>query len=316
MDRIKCSLAYDGEALASHAIDAYHLAPALVSFANLVREADKVINRGQSDVQVLVCADFQARCVHIDFELVQSIGACLDAAQTVLEAPRVKTLKELLDWLAHIERIGLGLLAFLGIKELRKVNEASKSGSQPGSIDVKFDDGSQVTVPESVYAMSQEPKILAAAAGVMKPLERPGISEVRLGREGLDHPSVYNSEVARRILLACSGTMDEMEDEPQVIVAHLRVHQPTLNKTARKWKFLYDGQAKDVDISDTSIVAETIRRGVVGVGDTYWVRLEITEERTPSGNFINRYRVLEVLDFFPGPVQEEMDLDEPSLPAP
>ncbi len=70
-----------------------------------------------------------------------------------------------------------------------------------------------------------------------------------------------------------------------------------LDNEATHWKFTLDGKTINVDISDTNIAQETMQRGDVRVGDTYKVKLEETEYRTPKGPFRIRYKIIEVLDF-------------------
>lgn len=64
-----------------------------------------------------------------------------------------------------------------------------------------------------------------------------------------------------------------------------------------------------MDISDTEIAAEAVRRGGVLVGDSYYVRLELTQAKTPSGDYKNHYKVKEVLEFRQGRLQSQSPLD-------
>ncbi|MFK7866314.1 MAG: hypothetical protein AB8B77_02620, partial [Alphaproteobacteria bacterium] len=64
--------------------------------------------------------------------------------------------------------------------------------------------------------------------------------------------------------------------------------------------FLLDDKAITVDISETNIAEKTMDRGEVRVGDTYKVKLEETQYKTPKGQYRIRYKILEVIDFIRG----------------
>lgn len=111
----------------------------------------------------------------------------------------------------------------------------------------------------------------------------------------------------------CSGFREyagekQTEDEEitNIVTRNLVVHAPELDKEASHWKFVLDGKIINVDISVTDIATQTMRRGDVRVGDTYKVKLEETEYRTPKGQFRIRYKIIEVIDFNRG--VEQLDV--------
>jgi hypothetical protein len=66
------SIAYDGEAPAAggdHSIDVQTLAPALLAFGKLIREANTEFNGERSTAKVRVVSDFEHRCFSINFEV-------------------------------------------------------------------------------------------------------------------------------------------------------------------------------------------------------------------------------------------------------
>ena len=95
----KFSIAYDGEALKTadvHSIDVQALAPALLSFGRLIREANSEFNGKRSTAKVLVVSDFEHKCFNINFEVV--IGL-YEQVKTLLGSEPVKSAKEVLEWL-------------------------------------------------------------------------------------------------------------------------------------------------------------------------------------------------------------------------
>ena len=73
MSQANVLLRYDGPGLADHKMDVRHLAPALMGFGNLCREANWVSRMAHAPiVRVLVNADINANCVTISFDVLQS----------------------------------------------------------------------------------------------------------------------------------------------------------------------------------------------------------------------------------------------------
>ena len=65
-------LKYDGPALANHSMDVSDLAPALMAFGTMCKEANNVLNHKRASVKVLVKADIQANCVTISLDVIWS----------------------------------------------------------------------------------------------------------------------------------------------------------------------------------------------------------------------------------------------------
>jgi hypothetical protein len=98
VSRHEFSVAYDGKARGpeDHAIDVQALAPALLAFGKLIREANTEFNGKKSTAKVLVVSDFEHKCFNINFEVVLGL---YEQAKTLLGIEGVKTAKEVLEWL-------------------------------------------------------------------------------------------------------------------------------------------------------------------------------------------------------------------------
>ncbi len=86
--------------------------------------------------------------------------------------------------------------------------------------------------------------------------------------------------------------------EPQVIIAHIVVHSPVYDKKTKIWKFTYNGKHEKIDISGCNIYQTIDSRGGALIGDTFKVKLEITEKKNKH-RFTNHYKIIEVLEFKP-----------------
>ena len=122
----------------------------------------------------------------------------------------------------------------------------------------------------------------------------------------------YTEEEVTSIVHSCelSDVEGEVVQPPQEIIAHLRVYSPVYDKNAEKWRFTYGDQTIYADISETSIAKDALSRGGALAGDVYKVKMSITERITPSGQYRNEYKIIDVLEFTPSPYQGELSFDQ------
>jgi len=116
MSRQSFQVAYDGE-IDTHSMDVQELAPALLGFGRLVRDANAELNGQAGDRESLVQSDFEHKCFNINFEVIQSI---LDAIVGFLGSEEVKTARQILVDLGVIG--GGGGLGLFGYLKLRRVD--------------------------------------------------------------------------------------------------------------------------------------------------------------------------------------------------
>jgi hypothetical protein len=79
---------YHGDRLDDHSLDVETLAPALLGFGRLVRETNALLNGDKARVKILVTSDFEHKCFHINFEVLQTV---LEKIKSLLQDDRVKT---------------------------------------------------------------------------------------------------------------------------------------------------------------------------------------------------------------------------------
>jgi hypothetical protein len=174
MSRQAFQVAYDGER-GEHSMDVEELAPALVSFGRLIREANAQLNGKKTKVKVLVTSDFEHRCFYISFEVVQNI---LHQIATLLSSEDVKTARQILVDLGIIGGSGgLGLIGYLRWKSGRKADQIQDS-DQKGIIIVQIGDGNTANVSQEAIQLSRNPKIRKALEGTLAPLGSNGVKKI------------------------------------------------------------------------------------------------------------------------------------------
>jgi len=308
VSRHEFSIAYDGTALVDtgdHSIDVQTLAPALLAFGRLIREATAEANGKKSTAKVLVVSDFEHRCFNINFEVVVSL---YQQIQSVLGAEPVQTAKTILEWLGLLGVTGgggtLSYLAFLKWKNGRKVTEtrAISDTDRSGIVEVRIEgDGNTVQVHNHVYDLSVNPRALRATRDAFLPLGQDGFDNVKL-RQGDAVVEEIDSGQVEAIVKSCNIGIEEAKEEPEpeveITPAWLSVYSPVFDPSAPNWRFRLGKEVIYADISETHIAQEAIARGGVGIEDAYQVRLQITTEVDADGKRKeSQYKIVEVIRF-------------------
>ena len=305
MDAYRFEVAFDGPALQNHSIDVQDLAPALLGFGDLLRQANAEFNGERSKVKLLVNSNFEHKCFNVNLELVQSL---YEVVKSLLDVSEVKTAKDLLEWVQIIGGGsilgGFGLFAYWRHKNGRKVASATeiREGDERGTVTVRFEgDQNAITVNQHVYNLGENPKAAAAALKAF-PVQKNQIEKIEV--RAPDRGIVLTPESFASIRTSCEAVRDAEDvplDDPQPVVAHLRVYSPVYDAKAEKWRFMYGGHIIYADITLTTIAQDAIARGGSFINDLYKVRMTITEYQTPSGQFRHEHKIVEVLEFSPAP---------------
>ena len=308
--RVSFQVAYEN-ADDAHAMDVRLLAPALMAFGEIIRESNYLISGSKSKVNLNVISDFERKCFNINFEMVQSIYVHI---KTTLGIEEVKAAKEILEWLGILREnkeiagtAAVSLLGYFGIRRGRKVTSVNKVEDEDsrGMVRVEFGEGAHVghvEVHHHVYNLGESRKIRNAIAGALQPIQPTGpFEKLEFRRKDKPVDSIPQSEVAN-ILATCESPAEGEIDQPLVphpVEAWLKILAPVLEEDAKSWRFYYGETPIRADISETDIAKRAIARGGVTVGDTYKVKMLITQHMTPTHQFRNSYKVTEVLEFHP-----------------
>lgn len=304
-------LKFDGPELLSHEIDVEVLAPALLAFGEMCREANRVLNGNRATVRVLLSADIRANCVTVELSVVQSFW---ESARTFLSGEDASSAKDILEILGLIKdnlvipvASLVGYLLWKGRKKVEVVEE------RDGNVTVKVEgDNNTVTVNRKIYQVSQSSKVVENLKAVVAPVEREGIDQAEFIYENKPQLKV-DKPTAKKLRESCA---DSDQIEPQIFTAHIVPYGPILDPRAKKWKFKLNGRVENIDISATQIAADEITRGAVGVRDTWKVKIEMTERQMANGDYKPEFKVKEVLNFTPGTIAVQQTLLAPPQTMP
>lgn len=307
MSKEVVTLRYDGPDLADHKIDVAILAPALQSFGELIRQTNFQLNSDRVEARVLINADLQANCVTINLDVVVGL---YNQVVAFVQQDHIRSAKELLEWLGLLGLpTGLGLLAYLTRKGSKPVKSKNVITDSSGNtvIQIEFEgNNNHVIVAPEVLELAENPRILAAVKGVVRPLQvSSGIDSATFSSGDGKHVERVSKEAAAEIMSIPSPEHVPEDDEISTVTGHIVIHSPVFDEKAKVWKFLYGDKVEKIDISETTIAQTILSRGKAVVGDSFKVKMEVWE--TPQGRgYRNNYKVIEVLGFKPG-------LEQPGL---
>jgi hypothetical protein len=304
MSRHDFSIAYDGdERVDSHSIDVENLAPALLAFGKLIREANIEFNGKRSTSKVLVVSDFEAKCFHVNFEVVVS---AFQQLKTLLDSSEASTAKTILEWLGLLGITGGGgtmtYLAYLKWKRGRHAEARQITDSDhTGTVEVRVEgEHNSVTIHNHVWNLSENPRALRATRDAFLPLGQDGFEVLRL-KEGETTLSELDATDVENIVASCNvGIEQAKETEPEIeeTSAWLSVYSPVFDADAQNWRFRLGTEIIYADITQTSIATDALSRGGSMTDDAYQVRLEITTEIDAKGNRKTpQYKILNVIRF-------------------
>lgn len=308
---VSFQVAYDGPD-GGHSMDVQTLAPALLAFGDLVREANRVLNGERSQVQLLVKSDFEHKCFNIDFELVQSIKETLLG---MIRSTEGADAKEILEWLGILSSasgaagtVTAGLFKILAWLKGRKPRVEITDKQAGGGVTLSIGEGANIesiTINAPVYNLLQSPPVLKAAAKTLAPIEAQGYDRLQFRKN--DKPlSTIGRDDAAGIQASCAAAPEVPAEPPLVsppIEAFLEVYGAVFDEKAENWRFYYGDQIIYADISETNIAKEALDRGGVFVGDKYRVRMTIEQRQGSGKRATNHYKVVDVLQFYPSPRQ-------------
>lgn len=308
-------VAYYGDIPDDHSLDVEALAPALLGFGRLVREANATLNGDAARIRLLVTSDFEHKCFHINFELVQT---AVEKLKTLLQDERVKTAKELLQIIGVVRSARLGtLLDFLKWKKDKPVTKIDKAPEQPGLITIQITGSDNtINISPEVFKLAENRRVLEAVKDTLAPIDMNEARRIEFKEHDQPVLSLDKAE-ARDIELACDVPEALAPDDPvaeatpDTIVATLYVYSPVFDEKAKRWRFVYGRDRKHIyaDISGTTIAADAIKRGGSFMNDRYRVRMEVTPPDSSDGE--PHHKIVQVLEFTPAPQQGALQLPKP-----
>ena len=325
MSRQAFAVAYDGALRPDdHSIDVQTLAPALMAFGRLLREANSGFNGKKAKTKVVVVSDFEHKCFNINFELLVGI---YDQVKDFLGIDQTKTAKEVLEWVgllktpvisgASVAAGRLSYLQFLKWRKGREITEEQTESTPAGLITVIIKgDGNTVDISPDVLRLAKNPKALRATQEAFLPLGHDGFETMRVSGGDLVATENFEPDEVDDIISSCAKGIEESKEvhDPDVeeTPAWLSVYSPVFDESATNWRFRLGRDIIYADISETTIAHDALIRGGSFSEDAYQVSLEITTSYDVNGRpKESTYKIKKVVRFVAARPTKQEDLFDP-----
>lgn len=287
-------LKYDGQAVAEGTMDVYTLAPALISFGDMAKEVNRIVNGPKQDIKINIQSDFKHGSFGINFEMVISL---IDQAKSLFNT---QTLLVGAGGVASFITIFWGMKKFLRgqrPKEIIKIDQST-------NINIININGETLEVPIQIEKAINNKKINDALDGVVsRPLQDTGIESVELFDIKAEKRETVTSEEA--IYFEAQESEIEKELPPSTRTMGVTIH--TLPWATNRWRFNVSGAVKWLEISDEVFLQRVrSRKESFRSGDILKVNI-FTEQIIIDGELQTKETITKVIKHIGGPVQQNMD---------
>ena len=268
MADVQTIIKFDGKALDGNSMDVAHLAPSLLALSDLLKEANQYANGDRAGIKVFVNADLEQKC----FELVVELSTTIwESAKLLIADDRVKTAKEIAEWVGIIGGTGFGLfqlIKWLKNKTIKNVTVIKIDDGQ-NMVEISVEGESDVKqITQTVYELYANVVARQKAIKVMAPLKE----------EGYETLEFYEKDEVFVHFEKDDVPSNDGDDLPEVIPQN--VHKSTIKTGVRIRKAAYEGASKWTLIYKKAIDAP--------IDDEEWLsKFQSGAEKAPPGSSLS-----------------------------
>ena len=233
MEREKIRVAYVGEAVDDGTMDIYELSSALLALSNLIADANQVLNKDNSKVEVRLSSGIERGSFEMAFELVRSFTDQMLS----LFADKNYSLTEMLGAIGLVSTLsGINLIELYRWVRCRKIDKVEKISDDKVRITIGNE---SKTFSIGAWELFRFKKTSQHIEGVLHPLKQ----------EGVTNFVIKNFEMRENVASISSDELDYFKPstaETETIMATyeavLQIISMTFDKNL-KWRF-DDGESK------------------------------------------------------------------------
>lgn len=309
--RVTSVIAFDGPALRGGEMDVRDLAPALLAFGDLVRDANRRLNGGRAEVAVLVKSRFRKGSFATTISLLQNL---LQTAHNLFDPVSLHdaaAIAKMLALTAYSERPKdvieniFELLKFLGGEEAQ-----DKQPTGDGNLQVTNSRGDTTIVNNGTMILIEDNSVRNDVRRLLAPLQTPGIETFET-REfaGSAIERITKDELPSMVAPAASSAVVAAVEAEKVLenraVDFFQIVSPTFRE-GNKWKVNSGHGDFWAEIADPVFLGQ-IHRREIGFFEGDVLKAEYTNVAVRRGGRIEAetklVHILEVIPGEPGGIQ-------------
>lgn len=286
-DTAHFQIIYAGTALENHEMDVRELAPALIAVADLLEEANNIINGGGSKIAVNVHGSFKSGSFGIDFTVIQNI---FQNVMNLFNSEGITAASNLLGLLG-IQEAGKGLIDLIKKLKNKKIKKIEKI--ENNRVRIHIDTREKIEIEGSVLDLYKSQRVRDALDKVItQPLNRSGIDEFRVSIPGSKEPVIVRKE--DKDFFELPLLEDEILGE-NITDAYLQVVSLSF-KEDNKWRFSRGDTVFYATVEDTHFLGG-INRNEIRFSKDDILKVKLLSKDILTGNGIRtEHKVLEVLE--------------------
>lgn len=314
--KVTSVIAYDGDALRSGQMDIRELAPALMGFGDLVRDANRALNGDRADVTVLVTSKFRRGSFGIKISLIQTI---LQHAKGLFGSEMLHdavTLAKLLGLTIYSEKPKEVVENVFELLKFLRGSEAKKTEPLPdGSVKVTNVKGDTRIVNNGTLILVQDNSVRNDVRRLLLPLSSPGIDRFETRdvktKEPVETITRGDLPVVPALPPAMTMTMHEM---PALETRSTGLFQivSLVFREGNKWK-LNAGQGDFWAEIEDPVFLNRVHRHEILFGEGDALKAEYVSTAVRAGKKIESetkiVRVIEVIPPDDGSIQQDLALN-------
>jgi hypothetical protein len=291
-DTVSFQVTYDGPALAANEMDVRELAPALVAIADMLEEANKVINGDQATVKVNVRGSFKSGSFSIEFAVIY------DWLKNLLSSLNSDGINGALNLIALLGLGGAGtkgLLALIQKLRGRQIKQATNIDESRVELIIEGEEPERIEVDINVVKLFRNLRIRQAVErAVYEPLSREGITTFKAG-PNKEHADITIEKSETEYFKSPPTTDQHLS--ASVAEAHLQIVTVTF-KEDNKWRFTRGaGEGTFFALVRDDDFLEKVGRDEIkfSKSDILKVKLRTIAKQTDEG-LKTEYEIVEVLE--------------------
>ncbi len=276
----KFSISYDADSssFTDHSIDALQLAESIQSVAEMINQADKLLNGDDSTVKVMVTAPAKEGSLCIDFETI------LQTAQSV------DIIKELGFYAIGTAGFAGSALSVIQRLKKKKVIELEENTDTDEAV-ITVSGGDSINCTSTVAKLVTDPLIRQAINTlIQKPLEGKESPKFKIIND--DNEVVFNEAETETFTPLQARTLVKSATETKE--SNISFTQVNFQGTSG-WKMMYHGEKVSVKMEDEAFLIKVRdSQAKFSKDDLFVVKLDITRTESPRGN-TTRYSISKVI---------------------